>query len=85
MKASFFVSLPYGRVSEPVATWPVPNRLFDAEHAVASTQSHLEEVELADQLGFDWIGCAEHRGGPRPTPAQCASKSKPCARTGRKS
>jgi alkanesulfonate monooxygenase SsuD/methylene tetrahydromethanopterin reductase-like flavin-dependent oxidoreductase (luciferase family) len=64
MKASFFVSLPYGQVAEPVATWPVPNRLFDAERAVAATRAHLEDVELADALGFDWIGCAEHHYSP---------------------
>ncbi|MBV9329893.1 MAG: LLM class flavin-dependent oxidoreductase [Chloroflexi bacterium] len=64
MKASFFVSLPYGQVAEPVTTWPVPNRLFDPQRAVAVAESHLEEVELADSLGFDWIGCAEHHYSP---------------------
>jgi alkanesulfonate monooxygenase SsuD/methylene tetrahydromethanopterin reductase-like flavin-dependent oxidoreductase (luciferase family) len=64
MKASFFVSLPYGPVAEPVSTWPVPNRLFDPERGVAVAESRLEEVELADELGFDWIGCAEHHYSP---------------------
>ena len=64
MKASFFVSLPYGQVREQVSTWPVPNRLFDAEQAVRTAETHLEEVELADALGFDWIGCAEHHYSP---------------------
>src|ERR671926_1982856 len=64
MKASFFVSLPYGQVGEPVSRWPVPNRLFDPEHAVRVVASRLDDVELADQLGFDWIGCAEHHYSP---------------------
>jgi alkanesulfonate monooxygenase SsuD/methylene tetrahydromethanopterin reductase-like flavin-dependent oxidoreductase (luciferase family) len=64
MRASFFVSLPYGRVREPVSTWPVPNRLFDPAQASAAAAAHLEDVELADDLGFDWIGCAEHHYSP---------------------
>jgi len=64
VKASFFVSLPYGQVPEQVSTWPVPNRLFDPEQAIATAETHLEEVELADALGFDWIGCAEHHYSP---------------------
>ena len=64
MKASFFVSLPYGAVSEPVTTWPVPNRLFEPERAVGVVESRLQDVELADELGFDWIGCAEHHYSP---------------------
>src|SRR5437763_947501 len=64
MKVSFFVSLPYGRTSEPVSRWPVPNRLFDAQHAVQVVASRMDNVELADDLGFDWIGCAEHHYSP---------------------
>ena len=64
MKASFFVSLPYGPVREPVASWPVPNRLFDPEQAVPVLASRLDDVQLADELGFDWIGCAEHHYSP---------------------
>src|SRR6266851_171979 len=64
MKASFFASLPYGPVAEPVSRWPVPNRLFDPEQAVHVVASRMDHVELADQLGFDWIGCAEHHYSP---------------------
>jgi alkanesulfonate monooxygenase SsuD/methylene tetrahydromethanopterin reductase-like flavin-dependent oxidoreductase (luciferase family) len=64
MKASFFVSLPYGPVGEHVGRWPVPNRLFDAERAVDVVASRMAHVELADELGFDWIGCAEHHYSP---------------------
>ena len=64
MKASFFVSLPYGRTPELVERWPVPNRLFDPERAVQVAASRMDHVELADALGFDWIGCAEHHYSP---------------------
>jgi alkanesulfonate monooxygenase SsuD/methylene tetrahydromethanopterin reductase-like flavin-dependent oxidoreductase (luciferase family) len=64
MKASFFVSLPYGRVNEPVSRWPVPNRLFDPRQAVRVVASRMDHVQLADELGFDWIGCAEHHYSP---------------------
>jgi alkanesulfonate monooxygenase SsuD/methylene tetrahydromethanopterin reductase-like flavin-dependent oxidoreductase (luciferase family) len=64
MKASFFASLPYGRTSESVDRWPVPNRLFDPQHAVDVVSSRMDHVQLADELGFDWIGCAEHHYSP---------------------
>jgi alkanesulfonate monooxygenase SsuD/methylene tetrahydromethanopterin reductase-like flavin-dependent oxidoreductase (luciferase family) len=64
MKASFFVSLPYGRVAEPVSRWPVPNRLFEADQAVKVVASRMDHVQLADELGFHWIGCAEHHYSP---------------------
>ena len=64
MKASFFVSLPYGPTSEPALRWPVANRLFDAERAVHVVASRMDHVALADELGFDWIGCAEHHYSP---------------------
>lgn len=64
MKASFFVSLPYGRVREPVARWPVPNRLFEPHQATQVVASRMDHVQLADELGFDWIGCAEHHYSP---------------------
>jgi alkanesulfonate monooxygenase SsuD/methylene tetrahydromethanopterin reductase-like flavin-dependent oxidoreductase (luciferase family) len=63
MKASFFVSLPYGQV-EPVSRWPVPNRLFDPNRAIQVVASRMDHVQLADELGFDWIGCAEHHYSP---------------------
>jgi alkanesulfonate monooxygenase SsuD/methylene tetrahydromethanopterin reductase-like flavin-dependent oxidoreductase (luciferase family) len=64
MKASFFVSLPYGRTAEPASRWPVPNRLFEPQQAVRVVGSRMDHVELADELGFDWIGCAEHHYSP---------------------
>jgi alkanesulfonate monooxygenase SsuD/methylene tetrahydromethanopterin reductase-like flavin-dependent oxidoreductase (luciferase family) len=64
MKASYFARLPYGRVAEPTGRWPVPNRLFDPDRAVHVAASRMDHVALADELGFDWIGCAEHHYSP---------------------
>src|SRR5437764_15133215 len=64
MKASFFASLPYGRAREPVSRWPAPNRLFEPDQAVQVVASRMDHVELPDELGFDWIGCAEHHYSP---------------------
>jgi alkanesulfonate monooxygenase SsuD/methylene tetrahydromethanopterin reductase-like flavin-dependent oxidoreductase (luciferase family) len=64
VKASFFMSMPYGQVREPVSRWPVANRLFDPQQAVSVSAARLDEVDLADNLGFDWIGCAEHHYSP---------------------
>jgi alkanesulfonate monooxygenase SsuD/methylene tetrahydromethanopterin reductase-like flavin-dependent oxidoreductase (luciferase family) len=65
MKASYFARLPYGRVAEPLNRWPVPNRLFDPDRAVHVAASRMDHIELADELGFDWVGCAEHHYSPR--------------------
>lgn len=64
MKASYFARLPYGRVAEPVSRWPVPNRLFDPDRAVHMVANRMDHVALADELGFDWVGCAEHHYSP---------------------
>ena len=64
MKASFFVSLPYGAVGEAVSSWPVPNRLFDPRQATRVVATRLDDAQLADELGFDWVGCAEHHYSP---------------------
>jgi hypothetical protein len=58
------VSLPYGRVRESTGRWPVPNRLFEPDQAVQVVASRMDHVQLADELGFDWIGCAQHHYSP---------------------
>jgi len=64
VKAALFVSLPYGPTREQSTRWPVPNELYDPEQGVQAVASALADVELADELGFDWIGCAEHHYSP---------------------
>lgn len=64
MKVSLFNRMPYGPVDGRTTTWPLPNAYFDPERAVQAASECLEQVELADELGFDWISCAEHHYTP---------------------
>src|SRR5947208_6684990 len=63
MKAALFSAVPYlgpaGR-----GMWPVPADSYSAEVAEASMQLSLEQFELADQIGFDWVTVAEHHYAP---------------------
>jgi alkanesulfonate monooxygenase SsuD/methylene tetrahydromethanopterin reductase-like flavin-dependent oxidoreductase (luciferase family) len=64
MKFSVFNGMPYGRVQAPDNRWPVPNQYFDPEQARRAVANCLAEVEMEDELGFDWIACAEHHYSP---------------------
>jgi alkanesulfonate monooxygenase SsuD/methylene tetrahydromethanopterin reductase-like flavin-dependent oxidoreductase (luciferase family) len=64
MKFSVFNGMPYGRLRQPVDVWPVPNEQYDPDQAVKAAARCLDEVELEDELGFDWIACAEHHYSP---------------------
>jgi alkanesulfonate monooxygenase SsuD/methylene tetrahydromethanopterin reductase-like flavin-dependent oxidoreductase (luciferase family) len=64
MKFSVFNGMPYGRVQAPGHRWPVPNQYFDPAQATRAVANCLAEVELEDELGFDWIACAEHHYSP---------------------
>ncbi len=64
MKFCFFGSMSYGRLREPVSTWPVPNEQFEPEQALHARDACFAEYELADELGFDWVSLAEHHYSP---------------------
>ncbi len=64
MKVSVFHSMRYGHVPNQPNTWPVPNALFDPEQGVRAMANSLDDAEMEDQLGFDWISCAEHHFSP---------------------
>lgn len=63
MQAACFSLVPY---MGPTAggTWPVPPDGYAAETAERSMQFSLEQFELADQVGFDWVSVAEHHYAP---------------------
>jgi alkanesulfonate monooxygenase SsuD/methylene tetrahydromethanopterin reductase-like flavin-dependent oxidoreductase (luciferase family) len=63
MQAAVFSIVPYGRRQENRG-WPAPADDYSAEVAQASMQRALEQFELADQLGFDWVTVAEHHFAP---------------------
>jgi alkanesulfonate monooxygenase SsuD/methylene tetrahydromethanopterin reductase-like flavin-dependent oxidoreductase (luciferase family) len=51
-----------GRVQR--AGWPVPPELCDRETANRSYRILLDQFQLADELGFDWISMSEHHFAP---------------------
>jgi alkanesulfonate monooxygenase SsuD/methylene tetrahydromethanopterin reductase-like flavin-dependent oxidoreductase (luciferase family) len=63
VKAAIFSSVPYAGPS-PHAGWPVPGRAYSSEVGMRSMELSLEQWELADQLGFDWVTVAEHHYAP---------------------
>jgi alkanesulfonate monooxygenase SsuD/methylene tetrahydromethanopterin reductase-like flavin-dependent oxidoreductase (luciferase family) len=63
MRAAVFSIVPYQRRHEN-RRWPVAADGYSAEAAQASMQAALEQFELADQLGFDWVTVAEHHYSP---------------------
>jgi alkanesulfonate monooxygenase SsuD/methylene tetrahydromethanopterin reductase-like flavin-dependent oxidoreductase (luciferase family) len=64
MKFSVFNAMPYGQPRERTDAWPVPNGLFDPERGIKAAQECLDLVQLEDELGYDWISCAEHHYSP---------------------
>jgi alkanesulfonate monooxygenase SsuD/methylene tetrahydromethanopterin reductase-like flavin-dependent oxidoreductase (luciferase family) len=48
----------------PANVWPVPNQAYSAELAEQSMEASLEQFQLADELGFDWVTVAEHHYAP---------------------
>jgi alkanesulfonate monooxygenase SsuD/methylene tetrahydromethanopterin reductase-like flavin-dependent oxidoreductase (luciferase family) len=64
MKFSVFNGMPYGRIADRTNRWPVPNRYFEPKQALDAVARCLDEVEMEDALGFDWIACAEHHYSP---------------------
>src|SRR5215471_17150568 len=84
MKASLFAQMGYAERHKFPATWPVPPSYHDPAVTMQSYQDGLEECELAEEMGFDWISCSEHHySGNRLTPnpaVMAAAVSQRCKR-----
>ena len=63
MQAALFNIVPYVGEAER-GTWPASARTYSAEVAGRSMEMALEQYELADQLGYDWVTLAEHHFAP---------------------
>ena len=65
MKASFFCTNSY-LSREPLEHrgWPTPPRLSQPDISTRSAEFALEQAQLADEAGFDWIACSEHHYMP---------------------
>ncbi len=63
MKAAVFSIVPYQR-RHPHGGWPAPGEDYSPDTAQLSMRRALEQFEVADQLGFDWVTVAEHHFSP---------------------
>ena len=76
MKASFFGAMGYSQRHTFPAVWPIPPAYNDTETSVQSYQDGMEECELAEEMGFDWLSFSEHHYSgriPTGTPSVMAS------------
>ena len=64
MQVAVFGTTPYRTPKGRPAAWPVPPASFDPEVGQQTMCESLELLERADQLGFDWVTCAEHHYSP---------------------
>jgi alkanesulfonate monooxygenase SsuD/methylene tetrahydromethanopterin reductase-like flavin-dependent oxidoreductase (luciferase family) len=58
MKAALFNPIRYGGPAP--AGWPVAPRAYDLDIGQRSILGGLENLRLADEIGFDWVTVAEH-------------------------
>ncbi|MQA85881.1 MAG: LLM class flavin-dependent oxidoreductase [Streptosporangiales bacterium] len=63
MKAAIFSPVSYLGPAKR-GTWPVPAEPYASEAAMHSMQLSLDQFELADEVGFDWVTVAEHHYAP---------------------
>lgn len=63
MKAAIFSPVSYaGPATRGV--WPVPGEPYSTDAAMEAMERTLEQFQLADEVGFDWVTVAEHHYAP---------------------
>ena len=60
MKASYLGAMGYALRNSFPPTWPTPPSYNDPALSVRSYQDGIEECELAEDIGFEWISFSEH-------------------------
>jgi alkanesulfonate monooxygenase SsuD/methylene tetrahydromethanopterin reductase-like flavin-dependent oxidoreductase (luciferase family) len=63
MKTALFSSVPYLGPAVRGA-WPVPVTTYSHDAARHSVEFAMDQYQLADDLGFDWVTVAEHHFAP---------------------
>ncbi len=59
MKASLFCTSRYIGAA-PEGVWPLPSKYCVPDTATRSMETTMEQFQLADTFGFDWVTVAEH-------------------------
>jgi alkanesulfonate monooxygenase SsuD/methylene tetrahydromethanopterin reductase-like flavin-dependent oxidoreductase (luciferase family) len=60
MKASYLGAMGYAQRYNFPTTWPIPPIYHDPATSVRSYQEGMEECELAEEMGFEWVSFSEH-------------------------
>jgi alkanesulfonate monooxygenase SsuD/methylene tetrahydromethanopterin reductase-like flavin-dependent oxidoreductase (luciferase family) len=64
MKAGFFNPVSYsGSITS--GRWPMPPALCDRDKVTETMRRARYQIELADEMGFDWVSVSEHHYSPR--------------------
>jgi alkanesulfonate monooxygenase SsuD/methylene tetrahydromethanopterin reductase-like flavin-dependent oxidoreductase (luciferase family) len=63
VKAAIFNRVPYQGPAQR-DLWPSPGGPFQADAAMQAMEESLEQFQLADEIGFDWVTVAEHHYAP---------------------
>jgi alkanesulfonate monooxygenase SsuD/methylene tetrahydromethanopterin reductase-like flavin-dependent oxidoreductase (luciferase family) len=61
MLSSYFATVGYRGPGKP--GWPRPPQIYDRKIGLQSFRESVEELEYADDLGFDWVSISEHHYG----------------------
>ena len=84
MKASYFACMGYARRDEFPPDWPVAPAYQDSMITMRSYDEGMDECELAEEVGFDWLSLSEHHySGNRMTPnpaVMAAAVAQRCSR-----
>jgi alkanesulfonate monooxygenase SsuD/methylene tetrahydromethanopterin reductase-like flavin-dependent oxidoreductase (luciferase family) len=60
MQASYLGAMGYAQRYNFPTTWPIPPVYHDPETSVRSYQEGMEECQLAEEMGFEWVSFSEH-------------------------
>jgi alkanesulfonate monooxygenase SsuD/methylene tetrahydromethanopterin reductase-like flavin-dependent oxidoreductase (luciferase family) len=64
MKLCLLGPTAYAGPAERFGVWPVPSEQCDRDTAATSYRIQLDQFQLADELGFDWVSVSEHHYAP---------------------
>ncbi len=60
LRFCLFHLMAWPHLEQPPTGWPVAHRHFDPARGTQLYREYVDQMALADELGFDWVGCNEH-------------------------